>query len=220
MNRVSVLVVATMSAITMLAGNPAAGQLKTPSDWKWRVDEGTAKVVETEPKGNETYFVAMPPGWHVTTAPAVLLYHSDHQAKGNFVVEAEIFLFPGETQEEYGIFLGGKYLTPSERPSYIAFVARRDGQGAIRRGTGEPIVAWKPNDAIAPQSGKDAMKNVLRVEAGPTEVVFSANGKEVARIARTSTNLDGHFGFRFGKGVNAHASRLDVTYKLAPVPAK
>jgi hypothetical protein len=218
MNRVSVLT--TTAAIVLLAATLAAGQLKTPTDWKWRFD-GLGKVVESEPKANEMQFVAMPPGWHVTTGPAVLLYHPEYQAKGgNFAVEAEIFLFPGESQEEYGVFLGGKNLAPSERPSYVAFVARRDGMGAIRRGTGEPIVAWKANEAIAPNAGKEAVKNVLRVEAGAKEIVFSANGKEVARIPREATNLDGHFGFRFGKDVNVHASRLDVTFKLAPVPVK
>ena len=197
-----------------------ADQLKTPTDWKVRLDGGTGKVVETQPGPGETHFVAMPPGWHVTTGPAALLYHPDYQAKDNFAVEAEIFLFPGESQDEYGIFLGGKNLAPTERPSYVAFVARRDGMGAIRRGSGEPIVAWKANDAILPQSGKDAVKNVLRVEANATEIIYSANGKEVARIPRASTNLEGHIGFRFGKDVNVHSSRLDITYKLAPVPVK
>jgi hypothetical protein len=213
--------IAIALALLTLSGSIAARQLKTPADWKWRFDGGTGTVVETEPRGNEMQFVAMPPGWHVTTGPAALLYHPDYQAKGNFSVEAEIFLFPGQSQEEYGIFLGGKSLLPTERPSYTAFVARRDGMGAIRRGSGEPIVAWKANDAIAPHPGKDeAVKNILRVDAGAAEIVFTANGKEVARIPRTSTNLDGHFGFRFGKDVNVHASRLVVTHRLAPVPIK
>ena len=207
------------AAMVALCVTGAAGQLKTPTDWKWRLD-GPGKVVDSQPGQNETHFVAMPPGWHVTTGPATLLYHPDYQAKGNFAVEAEIFLFPGESQEEYGIFLGGKNLAPTERPSYVAFVARRDGMGAIWRGSGEPIVNWKANDAIAPHPGKDSVKNILRVEAGATEIVFLANGKEVARIPRTATNLDGHIGFRFGKDVNVHASRLDITYKLAPVPIK
>jgi hypothetical protein len=58
-------------------------------------------------------FVTMAPGWHVTTGPAALLYHPDYRTKNmdNFAVEAEIFLFPGTSQEEYGIFIGGKNLT-------------------------------------------------------------------------------------------------------------
>jgi len=92
----------------------------------------------------------------------------------------------------------------------------------IRRGSGEPIVNWKANDAVLPNPGKEAVKNILRVEAGPTDIIFSANGKEVARIARTgaNVNLEGYLGFRIGKDINLHASRLDVTHKLAPVPVK
>ena len=219
MNRLRVF--GTSAALMGLVAVGTAMQLKTPADWKWRLDDVGKVVEEAELKANETRFVAMPPGWHVTTGPAALLYHPDYQAKGNFSVEAEIFLFPGDSQAEYGIFLGGKGLTPAERPSYTAFVTRRDGRGAIRRGTGEPIIDWTANDAIVPHPGTEgAAKNILRVDAGATEIVFTANGKPVAKIPRASTNLDGHFGFRIGKGINIHASRLDVTHKLAPVPIK
>ena len=197
-----------------------AGQLKTPSEWRWRIDGPGAVTESLDPKGGEMTFVAMPPGWHITTGPGALLYHPEYQSKGKFAVEAEIFLFEGTSQDEYGIFVGGKHLSPSERPSYLAFVARRDGKGAIRRGSGEPIVDWKANDAIAAHPGKDTVKNILRVEAGDTEIVFTANGKEVARIPGTGVNLDGLFGLRLGKDLTVHVSRLDVTHKLAPVPVR
>ena len=203
-----------------------AGQ-KTPTDWKWRIDGGTGSVTDAaEPKSGEVTFVTMAPGWHITTGPGALLYHPDYQTKNtdNFAVEAEFFLFPGTSQEGYGIFVGGKHLTPQERPSYLEFVARRDGMGMIRRGTGEPLVNWKANDAILPHPGKEkeTVKNILRVEAGPIDIVFNANGKEVARIARagTNVNLEGYLGLRIGRDLNIHASRLDVTHKLAPVPVK
>jgi hypothetical protein len=218
-------VLTTTALLVVVAATLAAEQSKIPADWKWRIDGGTGSVTEAaEPKAGEMTFVTMAPGWHVTTGPAALLYQPDYQTKNteNFAVEAEVFLFPGTSQEEYGIFIGGKNLTPQERPSYLAFVARRDGMGMIRRGSGEPIVNWKVNDAILPHPGKDTVKNILRVEAGPADIVFSANGKEVARIARmgTNVNLEGYFGFRLGKDINMHASRLDVTHKLAPVPVK
>lgn len=217
--------VLTISLVLAALVSLTADQSKIPSDWKWRVDGGVGSVTEaTEPKPGEVTFVTMAPGWHVTTGIAAVLYQPDYRTKNtdNFAVEAEIFLFPGTSQEEYGIFVGGKNLLPSERPSYLAFVARRDGMGMIRRGSGEPIVNWKTNDAILPHPGKETVKNVLRVEAGPVDLVFSANGKEVARIARegTSVNLEGYLGFRIGKDINIHAARFDVTHKLAPVPIK
>jgi hypothetical protein len=215
------LFVVAAAAVAVVAGATlSARQLKTPADWKWRLDTPGTVVEASEPKAGETTFVAMPPGWHVTSGPAALLYHPDYQGKGNFIVEAEIFLFPGDSQEEYGIFIGGKNLGPTEHPSYLALVARRDGMGRIRRGSGEPIVDWKANDGILPHPGKDTVKNILRAEATATDVIFSANGKEVARVPRAGLNLDGQLGFRIGEGMNLHASRLDVTYRLAPTPVK
>jgi hypothetical protein len=212
------------TAVLWLAAAPAvARQLKTPADWKWRLDT-PGQVVDTDKRtAGQTFFVAMPPGWHVTTGPATLLYHPEYQTKNgaNFAVEAEIFLFPGQGQEEYGIFVGGKGLEPAATPSYLMFAARRDGRGAILRRGGPPLVDWVANDAILPHPGNDdTVKNVLRVEAGATDLVFTANGKEIAKIPRASVNLDGYFGFRFGANVNVHASRLDLTLKLAPVPVK
>lgn len=219
MKRVTVSMAVGVSML-IAGGAIQAGQLKTPSDWKWRQDTTGTVIEAAAPTGDQMRFVAMPPGWHVTTGPAALLYHPDYQGKGNFSVEAEIFLFPGDSQEEYGIFIGGRQLAPSERPSYLALVARRDGMGAIRRGSGEPVVNWKANDAILPHPGKDTVKNILRADVTATEVVFSANGKEVARVPREGLSVDGQLGFRIGKGLDLHASRLDVTYKLAPTPIK
>ena len=211
----------TMTAF-IVAAAPTVEQSKIPAEWKWRI-EGTGTVTDAaEPKAGDMSFVTMAPGWHVTTGPAALLYHPAYPTKNtdNFAVETEIFLFPGTSQEEYGIFIAGKTLGPQERPSYLSFLARRDGQGMIRRGGGEPAVDWKVNDGIVPQSGTQNAKNILRVEAGPTDIVFLANGKEVARTSRERTDLSGHFGLRIGKDLNMHVSRLDVTHKLAPVPVK
>ena len=216
-----------LAAGLVLTSTVLTARQKTAVDWKWRIDGGEGSVTEAaEPRSGEVTFVTMAPGWHVTTGPAALLYHPSYQTKNtdNFVIEVEVFLFPGTSQEEYGIFIGGKNLAPQERPSYLQFVARRDGMGQIRRGSGEPIVDWKANDAILPHPGKEkeTVKNVLRVEAGPADIVFTANGKEVARISRTGTNvnLEGYLGLRIGKDINIHVSRLDVTHKLAPVPVK
>jgi hypothetical protein len=202
-------------------GVVSAAQLKTPTDWKWRMDT-PGKVIEAgEPGPGEMHFVGMPPGWHISTGPGALLYHADHALKGNFAIEAEVFLFPGDSQEEYGVFMGGRNLEAGQSPVYTAFVARRDGRGAVIRQTGAaPIVAWKLNQAILPHPGKETVKNVFRVDVNPKDVVFTANGKEVATLARTEVSVEGLFGFRVGSGMNLHASRMDVTQKLAPVPVK
>lgn len=208
--------------IGVLVVAPLLGQqLTTPSDWRWRTD-APAKLVSGDPLPPDGWsFVAMPPGWHVRMGPGGLLYQPEYQGRGNFVLEAEIFLFPGSSTEEYGLFIGGRALEgASAGPSYVAFVARRDGHSAVveRKPEGlTPVVNWMANSAFMPQAGTDAIKNILKVDIGAVEVVFSANGKEAAKLARAKVNTDGQFGFRVGKGINLHISRLDVTHRLAPV---
>ena len=215
----------SLLAIAVVASSAGARQLQTPTDWKWRTD-APAKVTSESKIGPDTWhFVAMPPGWHITMGPGGLLYPTGKTASGNFVLQAEMFLFPGEGQQEYGLFLGGQAVDgDASHPHYVAFVARRDGQAAVvkRIGTGvEPLIAWKTNDAVVPHpGGTGTAKNIFRVEVGPTEIAFSANGKEIAKVPRAGLTTDGAFGFRVGKDLNMHISTLDVTERLAPIPRK
>ena len=198
--------------------SPGAGQgLKTPADWKW-VPDSPAKVIDTgDAKADAIFFVAMPPGWHITQGPGSIFYQPDYQARGNFAIEAEIFLFPDSSAEEYGLFTGGRSLDAGA--TYSAFLARRDGQTAVldRKPAGVvPVASWTPSSAVLPAKGSDPVKNVLRVEASTAEVVFSINGSVVTRQPRASLAMDGLFGLRIGKGINVHVSRLDLTHRLAP----
>lgn len=198
--------------------SPGTGQgLKTPADWKW-VPDSPARVIETDDaKADAIFFVAMPPGWHITQGPGAVFYQPEYQARGNFAIEAEIFLFPSSSAEEYGLFTGGRSLDAGA--TYTAFVARRDGQTAVldRKPAGVvPVANWTPNSAVLPANGQDPVKNVLKVEAGAAEVVFSVNGSVVTKQPRAALAMDGSFGLRMGKGINVHVSRLDLTHRLAP----
>jgi hypothetical protein len=212
-----------VSALALLTSSTSA-QLQTPTDWKWRTDAPARVTAESKLTPDTWHFVAMPPGWHITMGPGGLLYPAGKTASGNFVLQAEIFLFPGGGQQEYGLFLGGQAVEPdAPNTQYLAFVARRDGQAAVLRRTSSgfaPVVDWKANDAAVAHTGGDGpVKNVLRVEVGPTDVAYSANGKEIARVPRAGLTTDGVFGFRVGKDVNLHISTFDVTHRLAPTPA-
>jgi hypothetical protein len=211
----AVTVVAVMAATT-------AAQLQSPADWRVRLDDQGTVTTDAEPKAGAMRFVGMPPGWHVTTAgPGAVLYHPDYQGRGNFSVEAEIFLFPGDSREDYGVFIGGSGLDTVDKAHYISFVARRDGRVAINRAGGtSPIVGWRTGGGLTAHPGEGTAKAILRVDVNPTEIVFSTNGTEAIKIPRSGLRVDGHFGFRVGSGMNIHASRLDVTHRLAPVPIK
>lgn len=208
-----------------LLGSPlviAAQQLATPSDWKWRLDtEATLVQGQDVPEGSWR-FVTMPPGWHVTTGPAGLLYPASvEELAGNFTVEAEAFLFPGNSPEGYGVFLGGSGLEPGQASAYTAFLVRHDGQMSIVRHAGGktvPVSAWSKHDAVVPYTGKGTAKNVITVAVAPTTVTVQINGVEVASMPRSSLEVDGRAGLRVGAGVNLHVGRFDVTRRLAPVP--
>ena len=54
-------------------------------------------------------FVDMPPGWHITTGPSVILYDPARTATGAYRVRSESFLFdPGTRREGYGLLIGGR----------------------------------------------------------------------------------------------------------------
>lgn len=202
-----------------------ARQLQTPSDWKWRTDTpATVRDTDKALGANDWFYVAMPPGWHITNGPGVALYHPQHVGKGLFRVQSQAFLFPGDSQEEYGVFVGGRgFEDASAAPSYTAFVARRDGRIAVLKREGgrtTPLLDWTANDAAVAHTGDGTAKNVFKVEVHATDVAFSVNDKEVARLPKAQVPTDGHFGLRAGARMNLHVSTFDVTYPLAPVPVK
>lgn len=166
-------------------------------------------------------FVGMPPGWHVTTGPGVLLFPAQAPALSDrFSLEAEIFLFAGESREPFGIFLGGRDVDSTGPAQYTAFVIRRDGRAAVlsygAAGV-QPIVDWQPHEAIVPHAGRgNPVKNVLRVDVEPKEIALRVNGAAVATAPRGGLGTSGTFGLRIGSGVNLHVSTLDITMRLAP----
>jgi hypothetical protein len=180
-------------------------------------------IADTPSQDEKPAFSLMPPGWHVTTATGGgILFEPAHTATDRFIIEEEVFIFPGQSEEGYGVFVGGRDLESSGR-SYIAFLARTDGSAGVFRfsGTGaKPIVAWTRTEAVLPPGQSEPTRNTLRVLAEPDSVTFLANGKEIAKLARSSVALDGHFGLRVGNGLNLHVSNLDITRRLAPSPKK
>jgi hypothetical protein len=221
MRRVLLLLVTCCACASTLL----SAQLTTPTDWKWRQDAPAPLAPGSKMEPGSWVFVKMPPGWHVTTGPGVLLYPTANgEVGGNFSLEAEVFLFPGESAEEYGLFLGGQEIDASAAPEYAAFVLRRDGHAAVlRRHSGETtaLADWQRHEAILPGAVKgDPVKNVVRVDADALTATLSVNGAKVAAVPRADLKLDGRIGFRIGKDMNLHITTLNVTRKLAPVPAK
>jgi len=223
MFRVSVVIIA-LTVIVSSAPLPAF-QLQTPADWKWRTDTPTTvRDSDKDLSADQWFYVAMPPGWHITTKPGVVVYHPGHAGTAQFRLQSQAFLFPGTSQEEYGIFIGGRDLDQgSAAPAYTAFVARRDGRIAVLKREGSATTAlidWRINDGAVAHTGDGTATNIFKVDVLAAEVVFSMNDTEVARVPRAQVTTDGVFGLRAGADMNLHVSTFDATYVLAPVPAK
>jgi hypothetical protein len=208
--------VATAASFAPVAAAPAQ---TFPSHWRSATD-GPVTLVNSEIVSDTTlWFVTMAPGWHVTMGPGGLLYDPRYFAESRFEAEMEFFIFPNASNEELGIFLGGRDLDGAQR-SYTAFVVRRDGSTAVirRSGTTETMVQpWTHSAAV--RGPDNTGRNVLRVAMDSAGVHFLVNGTPVGTWPRADLALDGQFGFRIGRRVNAHITRLDVLHKLGPVPA-
>lgn len=195
------------TALTAAAATVTAQEreLTRPPDWVVRFDRPTAD--------SAIYFVDMPPGWHITTGPAAILYHPDHVAKGSFRLESEVFLFPGERAEGFGVFFGGTDLAGTGQ-GYTYFLLRKDGQFLVKERRGEEtttLIPWTASAAIVPHDGSEGTaKNVLEVQVGPADVGFFVNGQEVGRLERSGLQVDGVFGLRINHRLNVHVTSLSV----------
>jgi len=202
-------------AIAACPPGPAAGQaLSQPEGWETRAER----------------FVAMPPGFHITTSPAVLLYHPEARAAGNFRIESEGFLFPGDSPHSYGVFVGGRHLDGDDA-TWTSFEIGLDGTWVVRtrelrdRQRGFEVVELAgpaPGPILLPD-GEDPAKNTLVVAAGVDAVEFLLNGEVVATLARAAIPVDGVAGFRVGAELNLHVVSLaieteDGTTQWAPAP--
>lgn len=198
--------------LALLLPQPATAQDSDfPDGWMVRADRPGQDL-------SEVSFVDMPPGWHITTGPAVVLWNPEMRAQGDFRVEMEVFLFdPEGRREAFGFFVGGAELD-GEDQRYTYFLIRDGGEFILkeRRGSEAPTLqGWTAHPAIlgyADRAEDDVtVKNVLALEASGDQVRFMVNGDEVARLPREGLALDGVVGLRANHRLNLHVTRLDIT---------
>jgi len=202
-----ILLLAGGAAVAQEAEKKAAAKKEMPPGWKMRLDAADAKPAEFQ-------FWTMPPGWHITTGPAAIVYDPAKTASGTFRIESETFLFPGEHPEGVGIIFGGRGLDlPTQ--SYTYFLIRKDAQFLIKvrdRAETRALVPWTAHVAIVPHDGtRQTAKNVLAVEAGGETVDFYVNGQKVHTLPRVQVQADGVVGLRVNHHLNVHITTLNVT---------
>ena len=215
MSRTSALLLALATAVVLSTAIVSARQFAAPGGWKWVTDSPATLATGLEPAEGQWLFGTMTPGWHITTRPGVLLFEPGYTARARFALESESFLFPGTSTAGFGLFVGGANL--DGRPRYAAFLIRRDGSATVQvvdAGQTTTLYPWTPSPAIVPGHEKDAVKNVIRLEAEATNIAFLVNGQKIAEIPR-DFRFDGVVGLRIGDQLNLHVTNVDLTHRLA-----
>jgi hypothetical protein len=215
---------AILTTLLLCSTHLAAQAPASPAGWQWRLDQpgrlqNDSKVAATD---STLFFVDMAPGWHVTMGPGGFLYDPANTASGRFAVQAEMILFPSKSNDEFGLFIGGRDSGPGgEAVSW--FVVRRDGQAgvfAFSDGQMRPISDWAPREGIKPLAADGSVRTVVRVLAEPDSVRYFVDGTRVGAWPRSALPVDGVYGFRVGRGANMHITNLDITRRHAPYPAR
>lgn len=205
-----------LCAAVLLVPAAAARAQSLPAGWAWRAQPGPAAG------GDPSWsFEQMPPGWHVTTGPAGLLYLPAERAAGRFTLAADFVVFPATTDSGYGLFVGGSGLEGAS-PSYLATLLRRDGSVSVvrRAGAEETVVLpWTARPAILAHAGSGTVTNRLRLQAAADSLRVFVNDSAVVSLAVPGEWTEGAFGFSAGAGVNLHITILDHTRHLAPARA-
>ncbi|MDP1892502.1 MAG: hypothetical protein Q8K55_16575 [Gemmatimonadaceae bacterium] len=193
-----------------------------PTGWQWRLDT-PARLQNGAGAASDSIFrfEDMAPGWHVTMGPGGFLYDPANTASGRYAVQAEMILFPSSSNDEFGLFLGGRSGAEGEAVSW--FVVRRDGQAAAfssSNGQYQPLSDWASHEGLKPLAANGSVRTVVRVLAEPDSVRFFVDGVRIGAWARAALPADGVYGFRIGRGANMHITNLDITRRHAPYPAR
>ena len=205
---------AGLLGVAVLLPTTAAAQdqeLSRPDGWEVRFDRPGMS------EGDMEMFVAMPPGWHITTGPSGIFWDPGTTAEGDFRIEAEIFLFdPEGRRESFGVFFGGRDLS-GDAQAYTYFLVRDGGQFIIkeRAGADAPtVMPWTDHAAVKGWADRDeggaTIANTLAVESRGDMLHFFVNDVEVASQSRGDLPVDGVVGLRVNHRLNLHISRLEV----------
>jgi hypothetical protein len=197
---------------------PQGENLKVPDGWEWRFDKAGADVeVSSDSESADVFFVNMTPGWHITTGPAGIYYHSDNKTEGDFTLDSKIYLFDtkGRNREAFGLFIGGQNLK-SDDQSYVYFLLRNTGEFLIKKRTGSEtstIQGWAKAESMNmfTDETESSAENNFQVKVSGNTISFSLNGKTLSTLEKGDLNTNGHFGFRVNHSINLHISSLILT---------
>jgi len=144
---------------------------------------------------------------HARTGPAAIFWDPRETASGEYTVKATFTVRRMPTFEEgYGLFIGGENLD-KDNERYTAFLAREDGEYAIRERRGVPpggaaAANWMTSAALMRPDASDHVTNELAIHVGRDTVTFMANGKQVATRPVSAVDAKGIAGLRVNNNLD------------------
>jgi hypothetical protein len=178
-----------------------------PAGWTGRTDRATDKL-------SDARFVAMGPGYHVTSGPAAIYWNAANTVTGPFVATTTMTQTKAPMHPEaYGIFYGGNKLdTPDQTYAYL--IVRGDGKVMVKHRAGaqtHTILPWTDNAAVHKADAAGKATNTLSVDASkPDSVRLLVNGTQVAALPGKG---DGVVGMRVNHNLDVHVGDFTVTKK-------
>ena len=180
-----------------------------PAGWTVRLDDK-----ETGRTANDTRFVSMGGGYHVTSGPAAIYFNPANQVTGAFTASASFRQTKAPSHPEaYGLFFGGSNLDGAQQ-SYLYFLVRGDGKYYIAHRAGgdvHKITPWTDNAAIVKQDAAGVASNTLSVQVTNDSLLFMVNGQRVQAFAKGGMmNADGQVGLRVNHNLDVHVGSFEV----------
>ena len=173
-----------------------------PAGWSVRPDRGTASQINFTETGGVSHFVM---------GPAGTFYNSGWTKSGDYKFSARVAQTKAPSHPtSYGIMFGGSDMAGANQ-TYSYFLVRGGGDFFIanREGANRPIVMdWTMSDAVVKQGADGRQANTLGVQVQGDNVIFTINGKEVAKMAKSKVHTNGLTGYRIGHNMDVDIDQV------------
>ena len=177
----------------------AGGQF--PAGWSARPDRGAPTGIKFSQAGDI---------YHFQMGTTGTMWRSDWTKSGNYSYSARLTQVTKASHPvSYGLVIGGANMGPS--PTYTYFLVRQSGEYFISNWEGaapRTVVDWTANPAIVKEGADGKQSNTLSIQVQGDNVIFSVNGKEVTRLAKSKVHTDGIQGFRVGHTLNVDVDQV------------
>jgi hypothetical protein len=177
----------------------AGGQF--PAGWSARPDRGAPTGIKFTQAGDV---------YHFQMGTTGTMWRPDWTKSGNYTYSARLTQTSKASHAvSYGLVIGGSNMGPM--PTYTYFLVRQAGEYFISNWEGSApttVVNWTPNAAIVKEGADGKQQNTLSVQVQGDNVIFSVNGMEMTRLAKSKVHTDGIIGLRIGHTLNVDVDQV------------